>query len=126
MDAPVEFADSLPALPALEASAQSGCEFCAFVLDMIRSRTVEELPDDTSNETHLRKLLRQRMKCKIRMSWFWRVVWRHHDDVRRGNLGILRLTIRVFEAKDNSPDQWFNYNRPGVAFFLQAEATRCE
>lgn len=116
-DAPVELVDSLPSLPALEAAAQSGCEFCGFIRGEILSRDTDERSGKV--EVALRRLFRQQVRCVIQMSWVW-CARNVQDGVYGDSAGYLYLSVKVTEVRDDgSPCE-------SATLGLLAEATERE
>ncbi|KAK0651084.1 heterokaryon incompatibility protein-domain-containing protein, partial [Cercophora newfieldiana] len=99
-DPPVEFLDSLPLLPALEASATgSGCELCGFIRRGIRSQAMDSLRAG-KKAISIQQFLGQAVQCTIQMSWTW-CGERGQDKTDRNQTGFLYLNVKIAEVEED-------------------------
>jgi len=119
---PVIFIDSFPSLPALEASAQSGCELCRLVRDTIQpgDDIGDRIPVSWRQRNEIREFLSQHFQCRVQASWIWCSIYKDSPRVR-AETGCLFLKVTICKAVRDKDGGLPN---GGLTLLMRAEATK--
>ncbi|KAK4451227.1 heterokaryon incompatibility protein-domain-containing protein [Podospora aff. communis PSN243] len=82
-----DYADTLPSLPGLEASARNGCGFCAFLRETILTQAANEAVAPVEGT---RAFLNRKSECTFDMYWMW-----FSEGVEKYDLPLGLLCLKV-------------------------------